>query len=280
MAHFAFICHSSQDSITVNRIVAKLEKAGITCWIAPRDIPLGSNYAASIVKAIKNSTLLVFIYTKASNDSEDVVYEIEKANALKIRIIPFKVVSAEYSDSLEYYLRTKQSINALDKSLDEAIDTLIKYIDSIFSSSQVSDQKPLADPLLIPSHGSSELPVSSEINPSRVSTILKKKYRITLFILALTCIVGCIIAWIIITSILVTGPLASIISIVAFIFSKRERKSHRLISLIPLFITLLCGLMIAVGDLTRSEARTPIGITITLGTLLFLVLSFKKINRP
>lgn len=124
----AFICYSSIDSVDANRIVSRLENSGIDCWIAPRDIPSGSTYAASIVKGIKNSNLFIFVYTKSSNNSEAVINEIEKANSLKIRIIPFKIDNDEYSDSLEYYLRSKQSITAYGKPLNEAINELIESI--------------------------------------------------------------------------------------------------------------------------------------------------------
>ena len=59
MAQLSFICHSSQDHEIANKIVEKLEKAGIPCWVAPRNIAPGLTYAASIIKK-----LLLSIKTK------------------------------------------------------------------------------------------------------------------------------------------------------------------------------------------------------------------------
>jgi hypothetical protein len=123
--NLAFICHSSVDSATAQKVVRGLEDAGIPCWIAPRNISKGSTYAGSIIQGIKNSNLLIFIFTNASNKSLDVINEIEKAASLRIKIIPFKISNEDYSDALEYYLRTKQSINAQGNQIDEAIHELI-----------------------------------------------------------------------------------------------------------------------------------------------------------
>jgi hypothetical protein len=136
MAHQAFISYSSVDSNIVFKMVEVLENAGIVCWVAPRDIPLGSTYAASIIQAIKMSAYFIFIFSSASNASDAVVNEIEKASTLKgLTIIPFKLENLPYSDSLEYYLRSKQNIIAYGRPPAEAIDELVRYIKSHLSFS-------------------------------------------------------------------------------------------------------------------------------------------------
>jgi hypothetical protein len=143
----SFICHSSEDADIAKRLVSRLENASIPCWIAPRNIPPGLTYAASIVQGIKAAGFFIFIFTKASNQSEAVINEIENAMALKIPVIPFRIDNIAYSDSLDYYLRSKQAINAYSKSLDAAIDELITYIHSRTGTTAPSIPKtPLATP--------------------------------------------------------------------------------------------------------------------------------------
>jgi TIR domain len=149
MAHLSFICHSAEDFEISNRIVEKLENAGIPCWIAPRNIPPGLTYAASIIKGIKSSDFFIFVFTRSSNESDAVINEIENANALKKHIIPFKIHNLAYSDSLEYYLRSKQSVNAYDVSLDAAVADLIKYINSISSPPGVQVTPGITKPPII-----------------------------------------------------------------------------------------------------------------------------------
>jgi hypothetical protein len=38
MAHDVFICYSANDKAAAQSICARLESAGVRCWIAPRDI--------------------------------------------------------------------------------------------------------------------------------------------------------------------------------------------------------------------------------------------------
>lgn len=131
MEHHAFISYSSADSNAAFQMVKALENSGISCWIAPRDIPLGSTYAASIIQAIKTSKFFIFVFSNASNESDAVVNEIEKASTLKgLTIIPFKLENAPYSDSLEYYLRSKQNIVAYGRPQGDAIEELVQYITS------------------------------------------------------------------------------------------------------------------------------------------------------
>jgi tetratricopeptide (TPR) repeat protein len=128
MSHFSFICHASKDRELAMKIVSHLEQEGISCWIAPRDIPLGSNYQAAIIQGIKKSSVVIFLFTQSSNESEPVVFEIEKANAQKILIIPFKVHDLEYADALEYFLRSKQAIMAYEAGIEKALAMLVFHI--------------------------------------------------------------------------------------------------------------------------------------------------------
>ncbi|MDR0948902.1 MAG: toll/interleukin-1 receptor domain-containing protein, partial [Lachnospiraceae bacterium] len=47
MAYDVFISHSSVDKSIANAICHTLEANGMRCWIAPRDIPAGTNYGAA-----------------------------------------------------------------------------------------------------------------------------------------------------------------------------------------------------------------------------------------
>lgn len=128
METLAFICHSNVDAALAEKIVIDLEKAGIRCWIAPRNIQSGTTYAAAIVQGIKRSSYFIFVFSKSSNHSDAVVNEIENANALKIPIIPFKIDKDQYSDSLDYYLRSRQAIIAYEKPFNIAVAELAHSI--------------------------------------------------------------------------------------------------------------------------------------------------------
>jgi hypothetical protein len=57
-----FISHASKNFKLADEIRSRLESIGIECWIAPRDIPLGSSYGEEITNAIKNCVAVVFVF--------------------------------------------------------------------------------------------------------------------------------------------------------------------------------------------------------------------------
>ena len=57
-------------------LVSHVETHGIECWIAPRDVQGGTEWAAEIVKAITVCKLMVLIFSSSANNSRDVKREV------------------------------------------------------------------------------------------------------------------------------------------------------------------------------------------------------------
>ena len=58
LAHQVFVSYATEDADTASRVCALLEADGIQCWVAPRDVKAGTDYAAAIMSAIRNSQLV------------------------------------------------------------------------------------------------------------------------------------------------------------------------------------------------------------------------------
>lgn len=101
-----FISHSSKDAETASIICEALEKNDMKCWIAPRDIPYGKEWAGEISKAITNSSAFLFLSSGHSNSSSQVSREIQLAIENQVPIIPIRLDGTEYSDTNKYYLAT------------------------------------------------------------------------------------------------------------------------------------------------------------------------------
>jgi hypothetical protein len=82
----AFISYSSKDKIAADTCCAVLEKAGVRCWIAPRDVKPGSEYGTAIIDGIRQSRLMVLIFSSSANDSSQIRREIERALARACRL--------------------------------------------------------------------------------------------------------------------------------------------------------------------------------------------------
>src|SRR5262247_1823569 len=79
MAHDVFISYSHVDKATADAACATLERAGIRCWVAPRDITPGDEWGAAIIKAIDQCRAIVLIFSSSANNSRQIRREVERA---------------------------------------------------------------------------------------------------------------------------------------------------------------------------------------------------------
>ena len=86
-----FISYSSKEMETAVRVCNYLEEQGIVCWIAPRNIEAGANYASQIVAAIRRCDTLVMLASESTNVSGHVSNEVSIAfdNKKNIRVNHF-----------------------------------------------------------------------------------------------------------------------------------------------------------------------------------------------
>jgi hypothetical protein len=125
MTHDVFICHSSKDRTIANAICSTLERHHIRCWIAPRDVLPGSEYAGSIIEAIGSSKLTVFVFSTNSNESQHVRREIERTVSHGIPVLPFRLEEVVPSPALEYFISDAHWLDAMTPPLEQHLDHLV-----------------------------------------------------------------------------------------------------------------------------------------------------------
>jgi alpha-galactosidase/6-phospho-beta-glucosidase family protein len=59
LGHDVFVSYASQDAAVANSIVESIEQHCCKCWIAPRDVKPGAQYADAIVRAINEANAMV-----------------------------------------------------------------------------------------------------------------------------------------------------------------------------------------------------------------------------
>lgn len=91
--HF-FVSHSRADSKAAQELVEFLESRGFDCWIAPRDIRPGADWALSILRAIDEAEALIVLRSGNSDSSGHVLREKIQAREMKKRIIEFTLPCA------------------------------------------------------------------------------------------------------------------------------------------------------------------------------------------
>lgn len=119
-----FISYSTQDTADATEVRDGLEDAGITCWMAPRDIAPGLDYGTQIIDAIEACTVLVLVLSESSNYSIYVRKEVERAIAKGKVIIPVRIQEVNVSRSLEFFISDAQWIDAWDGAWARVTTTL------------------------------------------------------------------------------------------------------------------------------------------------------------
>lgn len=103
-----FISYSSKDEQKANDICNRFENEGISCWIAPRDIEVGKEYGGEIIKGIEGCKVLFLCLSKAANESQHVLREVERAVNRNIPIVVYQYEETTLSKSMEYFLASTQ----------------------------------------------------------------------------------------------------------------------------------------------------------------------------
>lgn len=91
MRYDVFISYSSKDQKVAEGICGYLEGKGIRCFVAYRDILPGQVWAAAIVNALDNSRMMVVVFSRNFNISEQVDREIEIASEEKKPILTYRI---------------------------------------------------------------------------------------------------------------------------------------------------------------------------------------------
>lgn len=125
MSGHIFVSYASANKDAADTIVASLEAAGLSCWIAPRNITPGEIYARAIINAIQNSSVFVLVFTKESDESEQVLKEVDRAVNAKIPLLPFRIEDRAPSDAMEYYLCNTHWLDAFSGRMAEKLPELV-----------------------------------------------------------------------------------------------------------------------------------------------------------
>ena len=134
--HDVFISYSHKDKTVADAISARLEREGIRCWYAPRDISPGADWAASIIEAISQAKVMVLIFTDYSNASAQVLREVNNAISSGVTVIPFKLTESEPTKGMQYYLSTVHWLDAMTVPLEKSIERLYHQVDSVLNGKE------------------------------------------------------------------------------------------------------------------------------------------------
>jgi TolB-like protein/Tfp pilus assembly protein PilF len=123
--HTVFISYATADKAAAEFMVAALEREGIICWIAPRDVTPGLFYADAIVQALNAAKLLIVVLSVHSVGSQHVLREIERASSKKRPVVAFRLDPTPLPPGLEYFLSASQWLDASGGAMAVALPQLV-----------------------------------------------------------------------------------------------------------------------------------------------------------
>lgn len=124
MAHEIFISYSHKDKTTADAICSHLEARGMRCWYAPRDITPGVEWGNAILKGIEEARIMVLVFTRDANLSQQVLREVNNAVNAGLFIIPFRLTPEEPAAGMRYYLSTVHWMDAMNGELEQSVASL------------------------------------------------------------------------------------------------------------------------------------------------------------
>jgi TolB-like protein/Tfp pilus assembly protein PilF len=128
LGHDVFVSYASQDAAVANSIVENLEQHGLKCWIAPRDVKPGAQYADEIVGAINDAKVFVLVLSENALVSPHVGRELERAASKRRRIVVLRTDAAPLTRSFEYFLSESQWIDVAALGVPAALMKLTQAV--------------------------------------------------------------------------------------------------------------------------------------------------------
>jgi TolB-like protein/cytochrome c-type biogenesis protein CcmH/NrfG len=129
-----FVSHASADTAIAEEVCAALERAGMRCWIAPRDVMPGALYADAIVRAISNAKVVVLLLSENAVASPHVGKEIERSTSKRRPIVALRIDAAPLTPAFEYFLSESQWIDAQGTGLATVLPRLIEALRQMLAS--------------------------------------------------------------------------------------------------------------------------------------------------
>src|ERR1700675_2317228 len=123
-----FLSYASADAEVANQVCQFLESHGVACWMAPRDVKPGAQYADAIVRAINEAKALVLVLSASAVASLHVGKEVERASSKRKQVIALKTDAALLTPALEYFLSESQWIDAAALGMPAALARLAEAV--------------------------------------------------------------------------------------------------------------------------------------------------------
>jgi len=142
--HSLFISYSTKDQTTANALCSALESAGIRCWMAPRNIAPGAIWSESIIEAIQQASIFLVVMSPYSNQSDDVLRELQQAASAKKAIIPFVIAEFQISNKMRYFTDNVQHLKGSPVPAPLELEQIVQRVRELSPHAQATEAAPVS----------------------------------------------------------------------------------------------------------------------------------------
>lgn len=129
---YVFISYKTEERDYADAMKSLLEENGIKTWIAPDNIPAGSDYTEVINDAIENCSCVLMALSKRAQESPHIKSEIRIAFDEEKPIVAMHIDGSSLNSTYKYYLGSKQIVPL--NSSDRNDPNLLKIYEAIKSN--------------------------------------------------------------------------------------------------------------------------------------------------
>ncbi len=181
---YAFISYSTRNQQVADSVRALFAEHGIATWMAPYNIPSGSKYAAVINDALMHCSCLVLLLSDASQSSEYVDREVERAISYKKPILPLQLEKMELNSSFQFYIGSCQIIPVMNLKSDSVeVQRVLAGVKQFVKSSETFSeimQVPSCESFVVKTEEKDIAPVYNDLDLESMTSeqiyVLAEKY--------------------------------------------------------------------------------------------------------
>lgn len=114
MMYDVFISCTGTDVKIAERLSAYLKYYNVECFVAHRDIPADVPWAHGIAEAIRNSKMMIALFSEDFNTGVWMDDELKTANVSGVPILTFRLCDTPFSDTKTVFLKNTVCVDAGD----------------------------------------------------------------------------------------------------------------------------------------------------------------------
>ncbi len=124
MPHDVFLSYASHDRAAADAVCAALERRGIKCWMAPRDVRAGEDWGEAILTAIGRAHAMVLILSRSTAGSAHVRNEVVTAVSQGLALVPVRIEDCQPGGALRLHLAGSHWLAGYPPPIEQHADAM------------------------------------------------------------------------------------------------------------------------------------------------------------